>query len=370
MLKISDILKKAKGLPKTAATLSAEKPAAAPKARTVHVSHKREADVRRPKKENAPIAKPAAPLPRAAVLPAAGTEEKMRAAYRNAVGYVQQAVTGMPEHPEKTVAALNLSVSAFIDALTVDEVPLLRLFFSGYYLEQGYMSQHPVNVCLLALHLGAGLRYSRDQLMQVGIAALLHDIGLSQVESIISQPRVLQDEERVRVRNHPRFGKDMLSALSAYVPAAVFDVVEQEHERCNGTGYPAGLEQEHISEFARLIGLIDTYEALTHIRPYRDKYSGFDAVKEMVRSKEQFDRRMLKMLIDTIGLYPVATFVKLNTREIGSVVRQNRHMPLRPMIAVTHNAQGQTLTEEKVINLAETNSVYIQDTYHEPEPAE
>ncbi|MBI4712649.1 MAG: hypothetical protein HY762_05030 [Planctomycetes bacterium] len=92
---------------------------------------------------------------------------------------------------------------------------------------------------------------------------------------------------------------------------------------------------ESINEYAKIIGLADTFEAITHARPHRPSRSGQAAIKELIETAaEQFDKEVLKVLVKRIGIYPVGTWVKLNTGEVARVVRVNEMFPLRPNVMV------------------------------------
>src|SRR5690242_19965317 len=128
-----------------------------------------------------------------------------------------------------------------------------------------------VNVSILATKLGMGIGYQREALIGLALAGLLHDVGMLQLsESLLSNPGKLSEEERAQIRQHPEIGFQMLSKLGAQY-AWLAQVAWQEHERWNGQGYPRGLKGDQIHEYARIIGIVDIFDALVSPRPYRSE---------------------------------------------------------------------------------------------------
>jgi len=194
---------------------------------------------------------------------------------------------------------------------------------------------------------------------------LVHDIGIIKFDNLISRPARFSDSDYLEVKKHPIIGKDILKEIAHDLNFEIFDVIHQEHERIDGSGYPYGLKDKEICEYARLIGVVDVYEAMTHARPYRKKLGYLKVVKELLLDKNKFESKFLKTLIDQVGIFPLMSVVKLNTKEIAEIVGQNQKMPLRPVIKVTHDAHGQKLPQAKPIDLSKNFSVYILDVYND-----
>ena len=260
---------------------------------------------------------------------------------------------------EKAVKAIN----ELIEILRSDENALLSIFFGDYCSSKGSIYQHSVNVCVLTLYLAIYLEYSQEQLRQAGLAALLHDIGLIQFDELISKNKRFDADEYNEVKRHPLCGRDILAGLSSDIDKGLLDVVSQEHERLDGSGYPNALKADDICEAAKLVGLVDVYESMMHARPYRNKFKSEDVIKGFIKQKAKFEYKFLKMLIDLLGIFPVTTYVKLNTKETGVIIKQNFQMPLKPIVSITHSAQGQKTDTPKAIDLASNFSIYIQECY-------
>jgi HD-GYP domain-containing protein (c-di-GMP phosphodiesterase class II) len=215
-----------------------------------------------------------------------------------------------------------------------------------------------VNVCILSIEIGIELNYGDIQLVQLGVAAFLHDIGLKKYRDIISQSKKLGPKEKKEVENAASTSKEILQNLKDKLGNAIMDIIEQSGEKLNGTG-PQGLKGDAISQAAQIIGLVDTYEALTHARPYREKYTPVDALKIILNDRETFNPKLTKILLERIGIYPKGTFVELSTKETAQILQQNLKMPSSPIIKIIYDTTGKKVDEGREINLAHESETYI-----------
>ncbi|RPI09321.1 MAG: HD domain-containing protein, partial [Zetaproteobacteria bacterium] len=144
------------------------------------------------------------------------------------------------------------------------------------------LSHHMVNTAIFAIKIGQGGGCRAEELPWLGLAACLHDVGMSTVpRPILEKPGPLTADETTLVRRHPESGFRILQRLGSEFEWLA-NVALQEHEREDGSGYPRGLKGNEIHEYAKIVGLADAYESLTHFRPHRNKRGAFDAVKELI----------------------------------------------------------------------------------------
>ncbi|OGX20275.1 MAG: hypothetical protein A3K54_02350 [Omnitrophica WOR_2 bacterium RBG_13_44_8] len=138
--------------------------------------------------------------------------------------------------------------------------------------------------------------------------------------------------------------------------------MKQEHERLNGSGYPEGLKEDEIHEYAKIVAVTDVYEALIHPRSYRDALSPNEAIRELlsINTAMLFETKILKMLINRVGLYPIGSWVELNTGEIGKVSSANEDSPLRPKVNVIFSIDKEKLLPIKLIDLTRHTNIYIK----------
>ena len=216
-----------------------------------------------------------------------------------------------------------------------------------------------VNVAVLSMELGAAMGYAQNSLVKLGCAAFMHDIGIRDYKDIVEESRELEFAEKNQVHQHPYEGSAILRSLKDSFVNAIADIIEQEHERHDGSGYPKGLQGDNISEYAQIIGFIDVYEALTHPRPYRKSYSPLSAIKVIIEKGAAFNPVLIKTFLDTIGLYPRGVYVELNTKEVAMVLKQNYRMPSCPVVQVVYNSKGERTEHRRTIDLSKGTRIFI-----------
>lgn len=240
------------------------------------------------------------------------------------------------------------------------EQDLVECVFNTHFINNvDYALLNIVNVTVLSLELAVFLGYTSHSLERLGVAAFLHDLGMKVFNDLVKLPRELENEERRSIEDHPLEGAAMLRALNDDFASSIAEVIIQEHERIDGSGYPKGLQKGEISEYAQIIGLVDVYEALTHQRPQRKSFSPLGALKNIIESDKAFSSRLIKVLIEKIGLYPRGTFVELNTKEIALVVGQNVRIPSCPLVKVIYDSHGDKTEQRRKIDLSKGTRIFI-----------
>ena len=151
-----------------------------------------------------------------------------------------------------------------------------------------YTFVHSVNVGIMAGVLGHWLGYKGEQLQEITLAGLLHDMGKTQIpQHILNKPLRLNEEEMKMMRLHPIIGYK-LAQDSGRIPHEVALGILQHHERMNGSGYPSGVNKERIHPYAKILAVVDTYDAMTSPRAFQSKGTPPEAIKIML--EERFDR--------------------------------------------------------------------------------
>jgi hypothetical protein len=223
-----------------------------------------------------------------------------------------------------------------------------------------YVAFHQARVCVLALRLGGNLGYDRGRLATLGVAAALFDVGLWQMpDGILRRADALTGEEMNLWRSHPRLSADIVRRWDPPDDRVALTILEH-HEREQGQGFPQGLSGPAIDAHAKIIGLIDTYTALTVPPSPRPRLRPHEAIREIVKTRnDQFPSALVKALLSEISVFPPGTVVRLNTDEVGRVIAVNRNHPLRPRVEVIADGKGQRLPAAKLIDLSEAPFLYI-----------
>ncbi len=248
-----------------------------------------------------------------------------------------------------------------VNQLRLCNEELLMLAFNKDSKDGNYLPYHSVNVCILSIEVGLGLGFTKQQLIELGVSALLHDIGMTEYLHLSKQPRRLSAQEYHEVQNHPAQGLEILKKIESLNKKILY-AGYQHHERSDGSGYPKGLEGESISGYARIVGLADAYEAMAHHRPYRYKLLPLEATREILAQRGAFEHALIKALIERIGVFPVGSLVELNTKEPAVVIKLNYAAPLRPvaMVRILHGVDHCEPAEMKVLDLTNHSNIYIK----------
>jgi len=233
---------------------------------------------------------------------------------------------------------------------------------------------HSINVTIFSVKLATGLKYDNRLLTELALSALLHDVGMLLLpEEIRHAKSKLTDEEFTTLMTHPNLGSDyMARALQTNPELTQFgflpSVVLQEHERYDGTGYPNGTAKDEIHDYAKIISIIDMYEAVSHPSTYRDEYLAYEALQKVVALKDTyFDVKFLRALVREISVFPLESLVRLNNGDIGQVIGLDGSHPMRPKLKILYNSDGEKYPEEKEIELAQSPFLYIETPITEDE---
>jgi HD-GYP domain-containing protein (c-di-GMP phosphodiesterase class II) len=218
--------------------------------------------------------------------------------------------------------------------------------------KDSYAASHAMNSAIFALIFGRQLALERQEVEALGIAGLLHDIGMVKVpDEILLKPDKLSPIELSIVRRHVTWGTEILEGKSD-VPAVVVEAARDHHERYNGKGYQLGCAGEDISKAGRIIAIVDYYDAVTSDRVYQAAISPYSALRMMYSGRGTlFDPLLIERFIQCLGIYPVGSVVELNTGEIGVVVALNREIRLRPHVVLVRRADKTPYPMPAVVNL-------------------
>lgn len=216
-----------------------------------------------------------------------------------------------------------------------------------------YTAEHCINVSILSAAFGKHLGLLEGEIRRVALSGLLHDVGKMRIDDdILNKPGALTPEEFAVMKNHTRFGRDILASLPGVAHAAV-DVALCHHERMDGEGYPRGLGGSQIPLFAKMVGLVDTYDAITSSRTYDKGRASMEALQIIHRSKgSQFDEGLVVEFIRMIGIYPPGSIVEMTNGEVGIVVASHTGSKLKPLVLLVRDADKQPLSAFREVDLA------------------
>jgi HD-GYP domain-containing protein (c-di-GMP phosphodiesterase class II) len=286
--------------------------------------------------------------------------------YKEAAAYVREVIDSV-RHRKAFKLEKGLQIIQNAVAINHPQDPLFILALHQDNLPQ-YVIHHPVNVSIFAIKMAAHLGFAKGGQVEIGMAGLLHDVGMAAIpDKILFQKGKLNKEEKRLFQRCPNFSYKILRTLGNQY-AYLAECAVQVHERIDGTGYPRGLKADEIHEYAQIIGLLDVYESLIHSRPQRGKATPFAAVKKLINtSKNQFKRTYLKALLSIFTAFPIHSYVRLNSDAIGKVIETYVDQPLRPKIQILYDSQRRKVLTEKIVSLPDDPLLHIVDSVNENE---
>ena len=205
-----------------------------------------------------------------------------------------------------------------------------------------YTYLHSVAVCALMINFARRLNLPEEEVRDLGMAGLLHDVGKMSVPSaLLEKPGALEPGERRVVQSHPEQGYHLLRK-SRNVSSAVLDVCLHHHERIDGTGYPERLTGDQLTLHARMSAICDVYDAVTSNRPYKRPWSPSEALARMRSWEGHFDPALFAIFIESIGIYPVGGLVRMGDNMLALVIAGNDEDPTAPHVRRFYDIPAQS----------------------------
>lgn len=222
------------------------------------------------------------------------------------------------------------------------------------------LEQKSLDVAVLSLMFGQTLGMNNKQLHQLGMAAVLHDIGMLKVPSdLLEKKGILTFGQRRQIQRHVEHSHYILSHYEALKPLT--KIINAHHERYDGKGYPAGLRGNKIPLEARILHIAATFEALTRNRHFSEQQSTTNALSKLYRLRNKaFESSLVEKFIKAIGVYPVGTLVKLNNGYTGLVTQANPLAPSRPSIKLLYNRYNAPMQSANILNLTSKQYAKLQ----------
>lgn len=199
------------------------------------------------------------------------------------------------------INALFTAIETLVECLNHDDMNLMG-FVLPLMPHEYSTHHHSTNVAIFSIILAKTLGFTREELMDIAYAGLLHDIGKIRIDHVILlKPASLEDDEYDLIKRHSEYGFEILQN-NGIANQKILDGVRFHHEKLDGSGYPEQLRGIRIPKFARIIGMCDVFDALTTRRTYRSNYSSYEALMLIKQEMaEQFDVRYTDTFIRLLG---------------------------------------------------------------------
>jgi putative nucleotidyltransferase with HDIG domain len=257
--------------------------------------------------------------------------EQCEKQFQKSLDTVKSVMRKMETGSQESFEEADLLMRNLVETLMPEKEAAVQIMNTEFGKENVFY--HSLNVAVLAMMLGREHGLGADELRELGIGALFHDIGKSRIpKSILQKTAPLTRAELKFLQLHPKYGVDMLSKIEKF-PRKSIQVVQQHHERNDGQGYPLGLKGEQISLFAKITSIINVYDNHCNRLNSEDSLTPYEALSRMFTlQKEMFDKELLAIFIECLGVYPPGTIVRLSNGSVGMVISVNPKNPLHPSI--------------------------------------
>lgn len=222
---------------------------------------------------------------------------------------------------EKRILPIVESYSSSINYLNLDRP------------REEYLFRHFVNVALLSGIIGKWLRFGKNEIAQLTLAGLLHDIGKTRVpDEILNKAGKLTAQEFQVIQLHSTHSYSLLTK-TANLPADVLLGILQHHERLDGSGYPGHFQQSKIHLHSRIIAVADVYDAMTADRPYSDKATPFAAADVLASCMfSKLDPAICTVFLEQFEYFMLGNLVKLKSGQHGEIIHLGSFLNISPII--------------------------------------
>ncbi len=283
--------------------------------------------------------------------------------YFNAVSFTKGVMKKIKAGEKVSVKRAKRVVQTMVDQLLEEHELILGMTAIKDY--DDYTYHHSVNVSILSVALGQQMGFPKKALLDLGLAALFHDIGKIDVPpQVLNKPAEFTEEEWVTMKKHPFWGVKSILDIRGFDRNAIMAAIVafEHHIHHDNTGYPRRRTYPERDLFSKIVSIVDQYDGMTSARVYSRIAMTPDKALELMmkRSGTQLDPVLMKFFVNMIGIYPVGALVLLDTKELG-LVYGCTDIPTRPKVLVIVNAEGQKVEEGTVIDLTEKT----QDGHYE-----
>ncbi|HEX6964517.1 MAG TPA: HD-GYP domain-containing protein [Gemmatimonadaceae bacterium] len=285
-------------------------------------------------------------------------KEAAKRTYAQSVSVTKDVINSVRMGRSPNIKRIKRVVQSIVDQILNEESSLLGLTTLRDYDE--YTFVHSVNVCIFSIALGRKLGLTRLQLYDLGIAALMHDIGKSRVPTeVLNKPGSLTEDEWRIMCSHPWLGVLCLCGMRGHteMPYRAMVVAFEHHKKIDLTGYPKHIRPRTMSMFSRIVAVADSFDAATSKRIYMTKpISPAEVLKEMLENPRRgMDQVVVKGFMNLVGHYPVGTLLVLDNYELAIVHSVNPvpEAAARPIVRIVSDERGNVLFPGHLVDLNE-----------------
>lgn len=277
-----------------------------------------------------------------------------RELYSNAKELVQDLMKGAMTGRQIALKQCEPLVDDIIDSMF--RFPSALLPLAQMKNRDEYTYQHSVSVAALAVAFGRVLELPRDEIRDLTMGGLLHDVGKAKVPvRILNKPGKLSGEEFHVMKSHVLHTAEILNDMKG-VSEITFNAASQHHERYDGTGYPNGLKDDQISLHGQMLAIVDVYDAVTSLRVYHKGMPPTETLRKLFESSNaHFNGRLVQAFIKGIGIYPAGSLVRMESEKLGIVREVVQDKLLQPIVQLIYDCKKLSDISPEMVDLAASN---------------
>lgn len=266
--------------------------------------------------------------------------EAVQRTYQEYMTYINSVYTHFATHKEISLEQMTESVKSLCVFIKDNKRYVLRISPSIKARSKNFLVVHSMRSTVLAITIGFELHLPLTKLIELGITCILHEIGMLRLPpQLYMTDRPLSAAEKAQITMHPLYSLNILKEQNFPLPIQLGAL--EHHEKENGNGYPRHLTGDKISEYAKIISVACSFEAITAPRVYKTERTTFDAMVELLHNpNNQYDGKVIKALLFSLSLFPVGSYVYLNNGKIGLITDVTPNNPKNPIVQLVNERES------------------------------
>lgn len=272
------------------------------------------------------------------------------AAFKNTNQELKQIYSLASQDVAFSVETLKQTVARMI--ISLNGKPEALLLLQNVKNPAEYTTEHQLRVCILALGFGTHLGMSDEQLKSLGLAGLLFDIGKARMPRLVINKRgKINREEALVLKHHPEESYRLLAKVNN-LSEVVKEAALSHHERFDGKGYPRHIHKDRVSRYAKIISILDAYDAITSERPYSRAKTASSAMSILSKNAgKKFDPFLVEQFNTWLTPTPIGSLVEMKTGEVGIIIGSDATQLNKPRLLIVTDRMKNTGTQH-IIDLA------------------
>ena len=288
---------------------------------------------------------------------AAGAREKVLNIMETGAKLIEEAYEALAAEKPFQVSTVRNLAEDIVSLSSDNPLAFINIYYQNY---SSTLYSHLMFSGVISAYVANAMAFSVPKSVELVFSILLMDVGMMLLPvSIRMKEGKLNESEKNQLQAHPLRGYQILTQ-HAKLKNSVAITALQHQEYYDGSGYPRRTQGDEISEYARIAGIVDSYGALLKDKTYRKKKLPYEAMKELLAyGLYRYDPNYMKHFLFKFSIYPVGSLVELSDKSYAMVVRSGFEKPMRPILYVYRDQNGNSPETLKFVHLLYNPEYYI-----------